>query len=507
MDYGTLQVTTPDGQVREYPIDVGSVLIGRADSNRVVIDHVSVSRRHARLSIDGERVLIEDLSSATGTFVGGQRLPSETPRELPPGQPLRFGDVTARFNPATADAPAAYTPAAYTPSPQPATGATPPTPSQQRGPTEQAIVVSLVSPSAPMAAGATTTATCVVENRGSVADTLTIEVQNLPPGWARVTRPQLALSPGARDEVTIILQPPKTSEARAGEYSFAAAATSRAHGVEVRALGKLTILGFGGQSLDLKPTRSTGAFTVVVSNSGNVPAEVSLRGAESQGALAFAFTPESFELAPGESRPVRLQAKTAKGRFFGAERVFPFEVETQGSPAVSASGELRSRPPWLTIRWFVLGAFLIIAAGAGFFGYRQLTQDDGSSTPATATAVSGSSTPAATAGSTTPAIAGATKPATTTATTLTLKKGGNAIVINSADKPVRSCLQLRPAPARNATPFSDICNGTKVKLLDGTGQPGADGFTWWSVQTEAGVTGWSAQGDPTTGEQWLQAVQ
>lgn len=59
MDYGTLRVATPDGQIREYPITTPSVVIGRADGNQVVIDHVSVSRRHASMVIESGRVTID----------------------------------------------------------------------------------------------------------------------------------------------------------------------------------------------------------------------------------------------------------------------------------------------------------------------------------------------------------------------------------------------------------------------------------------------------------------
>lgn len=97
MEYGTLRVATPDGQIREYPITEPSVVIGRADGNQVVIDHVSVSRRHAQMVIESGRVTISDLGSGTGTFVGGQRLPANTPTIVESGQTMRYGDVEARF--------------------------------------------------------------------------------------------------------------------------------------------------------------------------------------------------------------------------------------------------------------------------------------------------------------------------------------------------------------------------------------------------------------------------
>jgi FHA domain len=59
---------------REISIEPGENVIGR-DRNAVVwIDHDLVSRRHARISIVGDVVKIEDLGSKNGTYVGGRRI-------------------------------------------------------------------------------------------------------------------------------------------------------------------------------------------------------------------------------------------------------------------------------------------------------------------------------------------------------------------------------------------------------------------------------------------------
>lgn len=48
--------------------------IGRDPGNDVVIDAPMVSRRHARLVLDGGRTRIEDLGSSNGTYVNGERV-------------------------------------------------------------------------------------------------------------------------------------------------------------------------------------------------------------------------------------------------------------------------------------------------------------------------------------------------------------------------------------------------------------------------------------------------
>jgi DNA-binding winged helix-turn-helix (wHTH) protein len=65
----------------------GPHLIGRDPAGTIAIDHTSVSRRHARLTVRDTVATIEDVGSRNGTFVNGQRIDRATT--------LRDGDVVA----------------------------------------------------------------------------------------------------------------------------------------------------------------------------------------------------------------------------------------------------------------------------------------------------------------------------------------------------------------------------------------------------------------------------
>jgi ABC transport system ATP-binding/permease protein len=70
-----------------YPV----AYIGRSPENDCVLDHVSVSRFHARLSLQGGRILAEDLGSISGTFLNSKRLAAYAPQALGAGDSLSVG--------------------------------------------------------------------------------------------------------------------------------------------------------------------------------------------------------------------------------------------------------------------------------------------------------------------------------------------------------------------------------------------------------------------------------
>ena len=64
--------------------------IGRDSTNEVVINDAEISRRHARLTFQGGKYILEDIGSTKGTFVNGQRLAG--PRVLKAGEVVSFGE-------------------------------------------------------------------------------------------------------------------------------------------------------------------------------------------------------------------------------------------------------------------------------------------------------------------------------------------------------------------------------------------------------------------------------
>jgi DNA-binding NtrC family response regulator len=77
-------------------VPAGSAVIGRSAEADLVLPNPSVSRRHARLTIDPAEALLEDLDSQNGTCVNGRRIGA--PARLEPGDVIAVGAVTLAFH-------------------------------------------------------------------------------------------------------------------------------------------------------------------------------------------------------------------------------------------------------------------------------------------------------------------------------------------------------------------------------------------------------------------------
>jgi pSer/pThr/pTyr-binding forkhead associated (FHA) protein len=76
---------------RRYVLAPGVNTIGRDPASSVCINDASVSRHHARITVDREAAMIEDLGSKNGTQVMGE--PIKTASALQDGDEIEFGHV------------------------------------------------------------------------------------------------------------------------------------------------------------------------------------------------------------------------------------------------------------------------------------------------------------------------------------------------------------------------------------------------------------------------------
>jgi len=71
---GRVLVSTEGRTVRELPLRIGRVIVGRTDDNDLQIDSRFVSRHHCQLIVSAQACVIEDLNSTNGIYVKSKRV-------------------------------------------------------------------------------------------------------------------------------------------------------------------------------------------------------------------------------------------------------------------------------------------------------------------------------------------------------------------------------------------------------------------------------------------------
>jgi len=86
-----LEITLPGGATFERRFSSGSLTVGRAPGCDLVLEDAFLSRQHARFTIDGDLLRVEDLDSSNGTLVNDQEIAE--PTHLAAGDHVRLSDT------------------------------------------------------------------------------------------------------------------------------------------------------------------------------------------------------------------------------------------------------------------------------------------------------------------------------------------------------------------------------------------------------------------------------
>lgn len=76
---------------RQIRLEEGETIVGRGGDGVIAFDAPTVSKRHARLVVDGDRATIEDLQSKNGTWLNDRAVSSAVP--LGEGDQVRLGGL------------------------------------------------------------------------------------------------------------------------------------------------------------------------------------------------------------------------------------------------------------------------------------------------------------------------------------------------------------------------------------------------------------------------------
>jgi eukaryotic-like serine/threonine-protein kinase len=273
-DWPRISVVDSSGQVigvRE--LTPSGLSVGREHDNSIVLDADTVSRHHMRLEYDGQEVKLTDFSTNGSFLIGGgseqTRLASHIPTNWPWRSIIQVAPYWLRLE----------------------------QPSSMSAPTR--LVVSLDKERVELVPGQPTTIRVTVANLGRLVDHLSFEVEGMPEEWVRVPEDRWQLLPSGQGSVLLTITPPRTSEARAGDYRV----KIRAKSLELKdengnlefgeALALWVVLPFTESKLGLRPsnrsTRRHTKFTAYLENQSNTPIRFQVKAQDSNRKLITSF--------------------------------------------------------------------------------------------------------------------------------------------------------------------------------------------------------------------------
>ena len=306
---GYLRLIAPNGVERIVTIAHTPFCIGRGPHNELKLTDQSISRHHACLSRQGDKFQVVDVGSENGTWIGETRLETNQPYTLDYNEVFRVGPYQLRLEPAevatrsatdetmpiaTADLVAAES----------ASGSAPPIeplgePFLETSPDKHLGVVLRTSQIAVLP-GHTANVSLVVVNQNQHTDWFRVTLAGLPDVWLAAPPPLIELSPQARQEVNLTIQPSLSSDSRAGQYRLMIQVTSQNHPTEaVTVHANLTVETYAAFDSRLSAPRLgvNDVAQVIVRNEGNAAQTFTVTWLDPE---------ERYEFRPAETQTVSI---------------------------------------------------------------------------------------------------------------------------------------------------------------------------------------------------------
>ena len=71
---GSRRLAVVEDGIRYHPLREGTVSIGRSRQTDIRLDGSLLSRKHCSITVDGDRLVVADLTSSNGTYVNGEKI-------------------------------------------------------------------------------------------------------------------------------------------------------------------------------------------------------------------------------------------------------------------------------------------------------------------------------------------------------------------------------------------------------------------------------------------------
>ncbi len=297
-----IQVIDAQGQLVQ-AVDLVDVqlMIGRMPDNDIVLDEPSISRKHARIEWNGQRVKVVDLATKSGTKLNDQPVLPEAPQVWQVGQAVQISSYTLRLALGSAGTVNVTLP-----------------PEAQR---------LTLAPGAPVSIPVT------IQNRRTAADTFLIVIDEWPAAWiAEPVQPTL-VNAGGQGIATVKLLVPDGVLREAASYSvrICAIGKNRPDSLDTTpAVWRIVPPVQPKIRIQLDPDRMQGRdqarYTVRLTNESSRPMDVALSGQDARKQLAYSFEPTNLTVAAGSTADVVLTVRSDKAHFYGGALTHSFTV-------------------------------------------------------------------------------------------------------------------------------------------------------------------------------------
>ena len=169
-----------------------------------------------------------------------------------------------------------------------------------------------------------------LHNLGQSIDQLNISVEGLDSGWYTLPVSSVALFPNDKDELKIIISPPKATKIKAGSYPFRIKVSSQANPEETTIVDMvIAIQTMPDLEISISPQSITGRrglYRIAINNPGDNEVQLKLQLSDTNGALQYHLQPENLKIPAKSNSQATLEVSLGWLSFFGGNKEFLFKV-------------------------------------------------------------------------------------------------------------------------------------------------------------------------------------
>ena len=192
-----------------------------------------------------------------------------------------------------------------------------------------------------------------LHNLGQSIDQLNISIEGLDSSWYTLPVSSVALFPNDKDELKIVLNPPKTAKIKAGSYPFRIKVSSQANPEETTTVDMvIAIQTMPDLEMSISPQSITGRrgiYRIAVNNPGDNEVRLKLQVSDTNGTLQYHLQPENLKIPAKSNAQATLEVSLGWLSFFGGNKEFLFRV-TATTPGVEEGKTVEGK--LLRIVWY-----------------------------------------------------------------------------------------------------------------------------------------------------------